>query len=107
MGVYRYSEQYEPPEPTQVTDVAITRYEHVYEVDPGLMVQHINQHTFPNWDTLRIVASRHDHLDWMHRHWAHTVISGEEILRQLDDDGGPASPSPAHPPGAGRQQPEN
>jgi hypothetical protein len=82
--VYRYEEQYTPPEATQVTDVAITRYEDVYEVDPGLMAEHVNQQTFPNWDTLRIVASRHDHLQWMHDHWATKVLSGEEILAELD-----------------------
>jgi hypothetical protein len=84
VGVYRYDEQYTPPEAEQVTDVAITRFEHVYEVDPKLMVQHVNQQTFPNWDTLRIVASRHDHLQWMHDHWATKVLSGEEILAELD-----------------------
>ncbi|HSK27976.1 MAG TPA: hypothetical protein VK894_13780 [Jiangellales bacterium] len=85
MGTYRYSEQHEPPDAQQVTDVAITRFEHVYEVDPGLMVQHVTQQTFPNWDTLRIVHSRHDHLQWMHDHFAGGVVSGEEILASLDD----------------------
>jgi len=86
--VYRYDEQATPPEAEQVTDVAISRYEDVYEVDPGLMVEHVNQQTFPNWDTLRIIDSRHDHLQWMHDHWAHTVISGEEVLRSLDEEPG-------------------
>ncbi len=86
MASYRWSEQHEPPVAEQVTDVAITRFEHVYEVDPKLMVQHVNQQTFPNWDTLRIVQSRHDHLQWMHDHWASTVVSGEDVLAQLDDD---------------------
>jgi hypothetical protein len=85
MGTFRYAEQHEPPEATQVTDVAITRFEHVYEVEPSLMVQHVNQQTFPNWDTLRIVHSRHDHLQWMHDHWATTIVSGEQILAELDD----------------------
>jgi len=84
--VYRYDEQATPPEAEQVTDVAISRYEDVYEVDPGLMVEHVNQQTFPNWDTLRIIHSRLDHLQWMHDHWAHTVISGEEVLRSLDEE---------------------
>jgi hypothetical protein len=84
VGVYRYSEQYTPPAAEQVTDVAITRFDYVYEVDPKLMVQHVNQQTFPNWDTLRIVASRHDHLQWMHDHWATNVVSGEQILADLD-----------------------
>ena len=85
MPTYRYSEQNEPPEATRVTDVAVSRFEDVYEVDPALMTEHVSQQAFPNWDTLRIVASRHDHLDWMHRHWAGRVVSGEEILRGLDD----------------------
>lgn len=84
---YRYQDNATPPEAKQVTDVAISRFEHVFEVDPGLMVEHVNQQTFPNWETLRIVQSRHDHLQWMHDHWAHTVISGEEVLRSLDEEG--------------------
>jgi hypothetical protein len=83
---YRYDEQSTPPDAQQVTDVAITRYENVFEVDPSLMVEHVNQQTFPNWETLRIVHSRHDHLQWMHDHWASRVISGEEILRSLDEE---------------------
>ena len=83
--VYRYEENCTPPPAEQVTDVAITRYQDVFEVDPGLMVQHVNQQTFPNWDTLRIVHSRHAHLQWMHDHWAARVISGEEILSTLDE----------------------
>lgn len=84
MPTYRYDEQNTPPEATQVTEVAITRFEHVYEVDPKLMQQHVNQQTFPNWDTLRIVHSRLDHLQWMHEHFAYTVVSGEQILAELD-----------------------
>jgi hypothetical protein len=85
---YRYEEQSTPPDAQQVTDVAITRYENVFEVDPSLMVEHVNQQTFPNWETLRIVHSRHDHLQWMHDHWAARVVSGEEILRALDEEPG-------------------
>jgi hypothetical protein len=81
---YRRDEQHTPPEPQRVTDVAITRFEGVYEVDPALMEEHVQQQTFPNWDTLRIVAGRHDHLDWMHRHWARVVVSGEQTLEQLE-----------------------
>jgi hypothetical protein len=43
------------------------------------MTEHVRQHGFPNWDTQRIAASRTDHLDWMHRHWAGVVVSGEEL----------------------------
>ncbi|MFI7454740.1 hypothetical protein ACIBQX_45215 [Nonomuraea sp. NPDC049714] len=74
-----------PPPAQRVSDVAITRFEHVYEVEPGLMAEHVTQQTFPNWDTLRLVRSRADHLAWMHRHFADTVISGEELLRDLDE----------------------
>lgn len=65
---------------------SITRFEHVDEVDLRLMAQHVNQHTSPTGDTLQIVHSRHDHLQWMHDHWAGTVVSGEEVLTRLDAD---------------------
>jgi hypothetical protein len=77
---FRYGDQREPPEPKRVTDVAIMRFEHIYEVDPRLMTEHVPQQPFPNWDTQRIAGSRLDHLDWMHRHFAGTVVSGEELL---------------------------
>ena len=69
-----------PPEPTRVTDTVVTRYEHVYEVDPALMSEHIQQQEFPVWETERIVASRWEHLDWMHAHWADSVISAEDLM---------------------------
>jgi hypothetical protein len=77
---FRYGDEREPPPATQVSDVAITRFEHMYEVDPRLMAEHVRQQTFPNWDTKRIAGSRLDHLDWMHRHFAGTVVSAEELL---------------------------
>jgi hypothetical protein len=82
---YNHQQEMTPPPAQQVTEVAITRFEHVYEVDPRLMTDHVTQQTFPNWDTLRLVRSRADHLAWMHRHFAHKVISGEELLRDLDE----------------------
>ena len=81
---YRRAEQMTPPPPVQASDVAITRFEHVYEVDPRLMERWVLQQTFPNWDTLRIMHSRHDHLAWMHRHFAERVVSGAELLAELD-----------------------
>jgi hypothetical protein len=81
---YRRAEQMTPPPPTRASDVAITRFEHVYEVDPRLMERWVLQQTFPNWDTLRIMHSRHDHLAWMHRHFAERVVSGAELLAELD-----------------------
>ncbi len=80
MSPYRRGDQTTPPPPQQMSDVAIMRFEHIFEVDPKLMTDHVRQQAFPNWDTQRIAASRHDHLDWMHRHWATVVVSGEELL---------------------------
>lgn len=86
MKTFRNADELRPPEPSQVTDVAITRFDDVYEVDPRLMEAHVTQQTFPNWDTLRIVAGRHDHLEWMHRHWAGAVVSGAAVLRELEEE---------------------
>jgi hypothetical protein len=83
---YRYAEQHTPPEPVRVSEVARTTFEHVYEVDPRLMERHVLQQVFPNWDTLRIMRSRHDHLDWMHRHFAGTVVTGSAILAELEGE---------------------
>ena len=81
---YRHDEQMTPPPAARASDVAITRFEQVYEVDPRLMERWVLQQTFPNWDTLRIMHSRHDHLAWMHRHFAERVVSGAELLAELD-----------------------
>lgn len=89
---FRYAEQYTPPEPVRVSDVAITTHEHVFEVDPRLMERWVLQQEFPNWDSLRIMNSRGDHLEWMHRHFAHTVITGSELLAEIDADPGPSGP---------------
>lgn len=84
MNGYRYHEEHTPPPARQVTDVAVERFEHIFEVDPKLMTVHVAQQLFPNWDTLRIAASRDDHLDWMHRHWAYVVLSGQELLDEIE-----------------------
>jgi len=81
---YRFAEQQTPPAPERVSEVAQTTFEHVYEVDPRLMEQHVLQQVFPNWDTLRIMRSRHDHLDWMHRHFAAKVVPGSAVLAELE-----------------------
>jgi len=81
---YRFAEQHTPPAPVRVSEVAQTTFEHVYEVDPRLMQVHVLQQAFPNWDTLRIMRSRHDHLDWMHRHFAEKVVTGSELLAEVD-----------------------
>jgi hypothetical protein len=71
-----------PPEPRPVKEGVVIRLEHVYEVDPAAMTV-FEQQDLPVWDTLRIVASRWDHLAWMHDHFADRVISAEE----LEEDG--------------------
>jgi hypothetical protein len=83
---YRFAEQHTPPEPARVSEVAQTTFEHVYEVDPRLMQRHVLQQVFPNWDTLRVMRSRHDHLDWMHRHFAHRVVAGSEVLAEVEGE---------------------
>jgi hypothetical protein len=84
---YRYAEQYTPPDQRRLTDVALTTFEHVFEVDPRLMQTWVLQQAFPNWDTLRIMHSRHQHLEWMHRHFAGAVISGSSVLAELEPKG--------------------
>jgi hypothetical protein len=74
---FRLSAQ-RPPEPRQITDDVVMRFDHVYEVDPVLM-QVIEQDDIPAWDTHRIVAHRLDHLAWMHDHWADAVLSAEDL----------------------------
>lgn len=81
---FRPREEAVPPPARRVTDVAIMRYEHVYEVDPELMSR-TPQQRFPNWDTLRIAHSREDHLEWMRRHWSAKTVSGQAILDRLGD----------------------
>lgn len=83
---YRYAEQHSPPPAERVSEVAVTTHPHLYEVDPRLMERWVLQQAFPNWDSLRIMNSRHDHLDWMHRHFAERVITGSELLAEVDDD---------------------
>jgi len=75
---------HKPPEARRVTDQVVMRFDHIYEVDPGLMSEHIRQHSFPAWETLRIVDSRWDHLAWMHDHFADSLVSGEELLEEID-----------------------
>jgi hypothetical protein len=82
---FRLSEQ-RPPEAKRVTDVVVMRLDHVYEVDPELMTEHVNQQDLPNWEVERIVASRWDHLAWMHDHWADEKLSGEELLAEIEKE---------------------
>ncbi len=64
-----------PPEPRRVNDDVVERFEHVLEVAPEKMTEHVQQQDIPAWDTHRIVGGRWDHLDWMHDHWADSVLS--------------------------------
>jgi hypothetical protein len=76
-----------PPEAHRVSDAVVSRFEHVLEVDPALMTEHVHQQELPNWDVHRIVESRWEHLAWMHDHFADSVISGEELLAEIDAHG--------------------
>jgi hypothetical protein len=90
MRRFVYKQQYVRPEATRVSDGVIIRLEHVYEVDPDLMGTHFRQQNMPRWDTLRIVESRNEHLNWMHEHFAdETLVAGIEPELDL----GPGQPS--------------
>jgi hypothetical protein len=83
---FRLSAQ-RPPEAERVNDVVVSRFEHVLEVDPALMTEHVHQQDIPNWDFRRIVDSRREHLAWMHDHFADSVLSGEELLAEIEAEG--------------------
>jgi len=83
---FRLSAQ-RPPQAEQVTDGVVSRFEHVYEVDPALMQENVKQQDIPNWDFERIVDSRWEHLAWMHNHFADSVLSGEELLKEIEREG--------------------
>jgi hypothetical protein len=73
MTIWRLGDQ-RPPQPRRITDDVVMRFDRVYEVDPELMRQ-VPQQDMAVWDTKRIVDSRWEHLDWMHRHFADEVLS--------------------------------
>jgi hypothetical protein len=81
---FRPADEASPPPPRRVTDVAVTTFEHLYEVDPRLMQRWVLQQEFPNWDSLRILNARADHLAWMHRHFAGTVVPGSALLAEIE-----------------------
>ena len=83
---FRLSAQ-RPPQAERVTDDVVSRFEHVYEVDPALMQENVKQQDIPNWDFERIVDSRWEHLAWMHNHFADSVLSGEELLAEIEREG--------------------
>lgn len=74
---FRLSAQ-RPPDPEPVAEGVVMRMEDIYEIDPAKM-EIINQQDMLVWDTHRIVNSRWDHLEWMHDHFADTVISAEDL----------------------------
>jgi uncharacterized damage-inducible protein DinB len=82
---FRLSAQ-KPPEAKRVTDQVVMRFDHVYEVDPALMTEHTLQQDLPAWDTQRIVESRWEHLAWMQDHFADSVLSGQELLDELEEE---------------------
>jgi hypothetical protein len=73
VSIWRLGDQ-RPPEPRRVNAGVVTRFEHVYEIDPERM-QRFPQQDLPAWDTRRIVESRLEHLAWMHDHFADKVLS--------------------------------
>jgi len=80
---FRLSAQ-RPPAAERVNDAVVTRFEHSFEVAPELMTEHVHQQDIPNWDFHRIVASRWEHLAWMHDHFADETLSGEALLEEID-----------------------
>ena len=84
MTIWRLGDQ-RPPEPQRITDTVVMRFEHVYEVDPGLMLT-TPQQAMPAWDTHRIVAARWDHLDWMHAHFADEVLLAGEESETMEEE---------------------
>jgi len=58
-------------------------YIHVRTLDK----EHVRQQELPAWETLHIVESRWEHLAWMHDHFADSVLSGEELLREIEAEG--------------------
>jgi hypothetical protein len=73
MSIWRLGEQ-RPPSARPIAEGVVMRFEGVYEVDPERM-RRFPQQELPAWDTLRIVRSRHEHLAWMHAHFADEVLS--------------------------------
>ena len=77
-----------PPEAKRVNEDVVMRFDHIYEVDPALMAEHAPQQEIPAWDTHRIVDSRWEHLAWMHDHFADSVVSGEELMAEIEAEEG-------------------
>jgi hypothetical protein len=84
---FRFSAE-RPPEPQRVTDVVVTRFEHVLEVDPALMTEHLRQQDMPNWDVHRIVAARWEHIRDIHEQWADSIVLAGEGSELEEGPGG-------------------
>ena len=83
MSIFRLGEQ-RPPEPRRINDDVVMRFDHVYEVDPAKM-RVFSQQDLPAWDTHRIVASRWDHLSWMHDHFADEVLLAGDPSETMEE----------------------
>ena len=106
MPAFIYKQQYVRPEATRVSDGVIMRLDDIYEVDPDLMGTEFRQQNMPTWDTLRIVESRNEHLQWMHDHFAdETLVAGVESELGLGPGAPSGRPYPA-PPAAPARHPK-
>lgn len=86
----RFTNEQPIPAPRRITDVVIQRFDGIYEVDAALMQEHFRQQQMPPWDTLRIVAARHDHIRDIHGQFADSVVlAGEDSEVDASDPGQP------------------
>jgi hypothetical protein len=87
----RFTNQQPTPPSRRITDVVIQRFDGIYEVDAALMQGYFRQQQMPPWDTLRIVAARHDHIRDIHGQFADSVVLASEDSEV--DAGGPFRPT--------------
>ena len=73
---FRLAAQKPPERDSGSRTAVVMRFDHVYEVDPALMTEHMPQQDIPPGTRYRIVDSRWEHLAWMHDHFADSVLSG-------------------------------
>jgi hypothetical protein len=83
MQGYRTAEQ-TPPPAQRITDIVVMRHDHIYEVDPDLMTEHVEQQHIPAWDMLRMVDSRLEWLYMLQAHFSDERVSGEELLAEIE-----------------------
>jgi hypothetical protein len=91
VSIWRLGDQ-RPPPPRPVAEGVVMRFDHVYEVDPELM-RRFQQQEMAAWDTLRLIDSRWEHLDWMHKHFADELLS-TGLASETGFGGGPTETSP-------------